>query len=141
MSEHLEQFQPPEEEAQTIKFVEKVAVTDGVTCFVYEFVEDGSRDLGIVTVEPGKKTPLQLVLQGSLTIEGHISGNGKLVVDHENGNRSVYVVSDEQPLAAPVAIQVGDILQWQADENSTLTFFEICYPPYQEGRFKNLKGD
>lgn len=140
MFEHLKWFQVPEEEqTSSIQFVETVHVADGVTCDVYEFVEDGSRDLAIVTVEPDKKTPLHLVIDGTLTVEGHISGSGKLVVDHENGKRSVYVVSDEHPLPQPVILQIGDIVQWQASQDTALVFYEICYPPYQEGRFKDLE--
>jgi hypothetical protein len=26
-----------------------------------------------------------------------------------------------------------------ADKNSTLVFSEVCYPPYEDGRFENLE--
>ncbi len=29
-------------------------------------------------------------------------------------------------------------MQWQADPNSPLEAYEICYPPYQDGRYENL---
>ena len=34
-------------------------------------------------------------------------------------------------------IEVGDIIQWQAVED--LVVFEVCFPPYEDGRFENLK--
>jgi hypothetical protein len=35
-------------------------------------------------------------------------------------------------------ISIGDIIQWRADDNSDLEVYEICFPPYEPGRFKNL---
>ena len=31
-------------------------------------------------------------------------------------------------------------MQWEASKNSNLVFYEVCYPPYQDGRFENLAG-
>ena len=50
---------------------------------------------------------------------------------------SVFEVSPEhEGFSHPV--EIGEIMQWQADENESLVVFEICFPPYQDGRFENL---
>jgi hypothetical protein len=36
-----------------------------------------------------------------------------------------------------VIVKVGETMQWVAAE-SGLTFYEICEPPYIDGRFENL---
>ena len=35
-----------------------------------------------------------------------------------------------------VEIKVGDLVQWEATKD--LVFAEICYPPYEDGRFENI---
>jgi len=37
-----------------------------------------------------------------------------------------------------IEICVGDEMKWRADNNSELIFAEICYLPYEDGRFKVL---
>lgn len=39
-----------------------------------------------------------------------------------------------------VEIKVGQSLQWTADEQSDITFYEICDPPYNESRFLDLEN-
>jgi hypothetical protein len=29
-------------------------------------------------------------------------------------------------------------MQWFADDDSSLTAYEICYPPYEDGRYENI---
>jgi hypothetical protein len=52
-------------EAETLKpkFIETMVVKEGVECDVYGFEGDTSKDLGIVRVKKGHKTPLQRVLK------------------------------------------------------------------------------
>lgn len=73
-----------------VNFVETVDVREGVKCDVYEYVQDSSKDLGIITISPGKNTPLQRVLNGDKTIEGYISGKGKLTITKPNGQKNVF---------------------------------------------------
>lgn len=54
---------------EDFEFVETTDVKEGVRCHVYEYKHDDSRDLGIVEVEKGYKTPKQKVLLGDKTIE------------------------------------------------------------------------
>ncbi|MDP2585305.1 MAG: hypothetical protein Q8P29_00325, partial [Candidatus Levybacteria bacterium] len=65
--------------SRPVKFVETEQVANGVKCDVYSFVDDPSKDLGIIKIQPGFKTPRQRVMQGEKTIEGHIFGKGKLI--------------------------------------------------------------
>ncbi len=123
-------------------FVETISVAPGVTCDVYTHPETGKRDLGIINIEPGHKTPRQRVLEGTSTIEGYISGRGRLVIEEENGERYEFPVN---PTSEGFAheIKVGQIMQWLADPDSDepLVAFEICFPPYEDGRFENLKEE
>ncbi len=120
-----------------IIFVESVEVTTGVVCDVYKFEEDESKDLGIIEIKAGMKTPSQKVLKGERTVEGFISGYGELIIIKENGEKVAYIVGNETKYFSRV-IQLGEIMQWQADPDSDLKVYEVCYPPYKEGRYENL---
>lgn len=114
-------------------------VKEGVECDTYLFNEDDTRDLAIVRVAGGFKTPLQKVLQGSQTVEGYISGSGTLTVTATNGEIRVYAFKDGGE-ARQVQVGIGEIMQWVADADSNLVFYEVCFPPYQDGRFEVLPG-
>ncbi|MCB9813269.1 MAG: hypothetical protein H6772_02570 [Pseudomonadales bacterium] len=118
------------------KFIVSSEVFPGVVCDVYLHPETKERDLGVIYIESGKKTKPQKVLTGQETIEGYISGKGRLIILKPNGEKLVFEVSPETE-GFSHTIEVGDIMQWQSDEN--LVVFEICYPPYQDGRFENLE--
>ena len=47
-----------------VTYVETMQVKDGVSCDVYTFDNDNSKDLAIVTVDKGSKTPLQKIQKG-----------------------------------------------------------------------------
>ena len=118
---------------QLVSFVETLDVADGVACDVYTFDGDTTKDLGMIRIEPGRKTPLQKVLKGDKTVEGYISGKGKLKITKPNGKQVVYT----EPFAITVA--VGELMQWEADPDSDLSVYEICLPPYEDGRYENIK--
>lgn len=120
-----------------VEFVETMNVKDGVVCDVYSFVGDTTKDLGVVTVKRGHKTPLQRVLEGDKTIEGFVSGNGTLTVKSTNGEKKAYQFNDDDD-ATFVEVAVGETMQWSAD--SDLVFYEICHPPYSAGRFENVEA-
>lgn len=125
-------------ETLPIKFVEETTITAGVVCQTYLFEADSTKDLAVVTVEPGAKTPLQKIQQGDKTIEGWISGAGTLTIYHAAGEQRTYQLNGKSSLPFSVEVEVGQTMQWQAAPNSILTFYEICYPPYQEGRYETL---
>ncbi len=120
-----------------VSFIETVHVTDGVECDVYAFDNDSIKDLGIIRVHPGCRTPLQRVLKGEKTIEGFVSGNGTLTITKLDGNSTVYRF-DEKSKGEPVVVAIGETMQWQATQESELIAYEICFPPYQDGRYENL---
>lgn len=120
-----------------VSFVETMQVTDGVECEVYSFVKNEGRDLGIIKIEPGKKTPLQRVLQGEKTIEGFLAGKGKLTVTKTDGTQKIHVADGTKPIV--VTVQIGETMQWEADPDSNLVAFELCFPPYEDGRFENIE--
>jgi hypothetical protein len=115
-------------------FVETMKVAEGVECDVYKFVGDDSKDLGIIRIKAGCKTPLQKVLQGDRTVEGFISGKGRLVVTIPGGAQRIYNGGND----LAVELKIGELMQWQADSDYDLEVYEICFPPYEAGRFENL---
>lgn len=123
-------------EDQKVKYIETTDVKPGVSCDVYEFDNDKDKDLAIVRVEPGKTTPLQLIVEGEVTIEGYVDGAGELSVIKKSGQIETHLFNKTKP--GQVRLGIGDTMQWEADEEQGLTFFEICYPPYSDGRFQNL---
>jgi hypothetical protein len=98
------------------------------------FPDDPSRDLGIVYVSRGYKTPLQKVLLGEVTIEGYLEGEGALTV--KGVDEQVYTFDENNP--GEVAVSIGQVMQWEASGDSDLVFYEICQPPYEDGRFENI---
>lgn len=133
--EYLAEFEF-EGTSRPILFVETELITEGVECDVYAFPQDTSMDLGIIRIEPGYRTPLQRVLHGQRTIEGYMSGEGQLSVTRSDGNNEIYQV-DPMTGKLSVDINIGDLMQWQAG-SARLIAYEICIPPYQDGRYKNL---
>ena len=77
-----------------VTYIETMQVKDGVSCDVYTFDTDNSRDLAIVTVDKGFKTPLQKILKGNITTEGFVSGTGSLTVTQADGQVKTYTFSD-----------------------------------------------
>lgn len=120
-----------------IAYAETLRVKDGVECDVYTFIGDDSEDLAIVRVSKGFKTPLQKILQGDKTIEGYLDGKGTLTVQHEDDTSKSYTF-DATSTKNEVEVKVGQIMQWTASSDTGLTFYEICKPPYNDGRFENL---
>ncbi len=117
-----------------VAYIETQQVQEGVSCDIYVFTNDSSCDLGIVSVKKGYKTPKQKILFGEMTIEGYLSGTGTLTVTSPTGAQKTYSF---QGITTEVIVGIGDTMQWLAD--SDLVFYEICYPPYQEGRFQNIE--
>ncbi len=121
-----------------IQFIERTEVTSGVVCDVYKFINENEKDLGIITISPGKKTPKQLILDGEKTVEGYVSGKGKLYVRKKDQLESIYEVGGNQTVNFSIELKKGDSRQWLASNGDELCVYEICYPPYQDGRFKTI---
>jgi hypothetical protein len=123
-----------------IAYVETTQVKEGVSCDVYRFAEDNSKDLAIVTVTQGAKTPLQRVVRGISTIEGFYDGAGTLTVKLDDGTEQLYRFEpgDNARMQAGIQIEIGQQMQWAADKGEDLVFYEVCDPPYEDGRFVNL---
>ena len=124
-------------QGESINFIETQKVKEGVTCDTYSFNENLEKDLGIVTVAKNTCTPLQKILKGEKTIEGYVKGGGKLIVTQSNGETVEYIFPDDQK---EVELYVGDTMRW-CTTSSDLVFYEICYPPYEDGRFENLSSE
>lgn len=119
-----------------VRFIETQTVKEGVECDIYVFTADSSKDLAIVRVAKGYKTPLQRVLLGDRTIEGFYDGVGTLTVRSASGQTDEYAFNPSDN--KEVVVEVGQIMQWYANGDTDLTFYEICEPPYADGRFENL---
>jgi hypothetical protein len=124
---------------QPVEFIETTKeVSPGAECDVYKFVGDDTKDLGIIRIEPGCKTPLQRVLNGDKTIEGYVSGSGRLTVRRSNNIITIVDLTGEPTDHLSIEVKVGDTMQWKASPNSKLVAYEVCIPPYADGRFENL---
>jgi len=120
---------------ESVDFVENIKVKKGVVCDIYSFKNNQEKDLGIVRVETGKKTPLQKVLKGDKTLEGYLSGSGVLTITNLSGQEIIHSFEKNSDISE-VEVNVGELMQWESIED--LVFYELCYPPYQEGRYQNL---
>lgn len=125
---------------QAVSFAKTTHIADGVDCDVYKFNGDPTKDLGIIRIAPGSKTPLQKVLNGDRTIEGYISGRGKLTITKADGKQQVYDVNGELEKPVIITVEIGELMQWEAtaDAKSGLVAYEICFPPYEDGRYENI---
>ena len=122
-----------------ITFVETQQIKEGVVADIYTFDGDSSKDLAIVHVTKGYKTPLQRILKGTKTIEGYMNGNGTFTVTSRDGSVKTYTFtenSDNNP-AIETEVHIGELVQWSAETD--LNFYEICEPPYEDGRFEDLE--
>ena len=135
---HLTTFRRNNED-HPVTYIETLQVKEGVECDTYSFVGDATQDLAIVRVTKGFKTPLQRILQGNKTVEGFFAGKGTLTVQTEDGTTNTYQLDANSP--KEVEVTVGQLMQWTAPADTDLTFYEICDPPYQDGRFKDLPED
>ena len=127
-------------EGQTVPvvFLETFRIANGVECDVYTFVGDTTRDPGIIRIAAGCRTPRQQVLQGDRTVEGYISGKGKLTISKPDGSKVVHPADPSSSIPPQITVAIGEIMQWEAAPTSDLIAYEICFPPYQDGRYKNL---
>ena len=121
-----------EDKKQKVKFVETLKIAEGVECDVYIFPDDASKDLAIVRIVKGSKSPRQKEIDGVRTLQIYVSGEGKLVVEKPDESRKIY----QTPVEKTVEVKIGEIMQWFA--KSDLVYYEICYPPYKDGRYINL---
>ena len=67
-------------------------------------------------------------------LKGYINGKGTLVVINKKGETITYSFPNKN--CSSVTLHIGDTMQWFAEDD--LVIFEICYPPYEDGRFENL---
>jgi len=123
---------------QSVVFIETIQIPTGEECDVYKFENDPSKDLGIIRMKPGGKTPLQKILKGDRTIEGYVSGRGRLTITGTDGKRVVYKVDEETGKSFSVWVEIGECMQWEADKDSELVAYEVCLPPYEDGRYENI---
>lgn len=120
--------------SKPVQYLETVEVKAGVICDVYKFTNDDLRDLGIIRVDAGYATPLQKVLKGTKTIEGYVRGSGRLTVSDDRG--TIFYDFSAETIGNEVEVFVGQTMQWTAKDD--LTFYEICEPPFEEGRFQDI---
>ena len=126
-----------EGQSQRVSYLGTSAVTEGVECDVYEFEGDKTKDLGIIRISAGAKTPLQRVLKGDRTVEAYISGRGRLVLRRKDATEDEIHPAEEGQRFS-VDVHEGDTMRWEAADDSGLVVSEVCFPPYEDGRYENL---
>lgn len=110
-------------------------VVDGVVCEVFRFTGMTACDLAIVTMEPFAKTPIQVVRDGLVTFEEAITGDEGTRLRVLRGGK--YEVVQCGPDIPRTPILPSDVMQWTAGVKGAI-FSEICWPPFEEGRFGTL---
>ena len=123
---------------EPVRYLETTVVKDGVECDIYEFSNDTSRDLAIIRVHGGYTTPLQRILKGESTTEGFLEGKATLTVTPPEGESQIHYFSSPSDVGKEVVVAIGQTMQWAASKEAGLVFYEICEPPYEDGRFENL---
>ncbi|KKS22498.1 MAG: hypothetical protein UU80_C0006G0024 [candidate division WWE3 bacterium GW2011_GWA1_41_8] len=121
---------------QEVIFKESETLPGGTEVDIYEFAGDPTKDLAIYKT---KKTPLQRVEGGERTVEGYISGVGKLRIGKPDGTYITFYVGGGNLKELRVDVEIGQTMQWIADKNSILVGYEVCLPPYEPGRFTDLE--
>jgi hypothetical protein len=121
-------------QGEAVTYMETQQIIEGVEADLYLFTGNSSKDLAIVRVAAGHTTPLQRILTGEKTVEGYLDGHATLTVTHMDNTQSV--ISYPGNANQEISVAINETMQWLAD--SDLTFYEICWPPYEDGRFKNL---
>ena len=123
-------------EVLDLKYESTNEVKTGVMCDVYSVRERTDVDFAFVKMESGCSTPLQLVLGGEKTVEIHLSGAGQFFFqENEQAEPEVFRLEDGKPFQ--LTIPIGSKVRWTAE--TELTFVEVCYPPYEDGRYRNLE--
>jgi hypothetical protein len=125
-----------------VRMTGSIAVAEGVVCDTYLFEGDNSRNLGIIKIEPGCKTPHQRVVGGVRTNESYVAGAGRFHfgVGVNYSDELTYGVTMAPDVNNPFAMDMnhGNVMQWAAEPDQSLVVAEICWPPYADGRFENL---
>lgn len=118
-----------------VQFIETQNVRSDVACDVYSFGDDDSKDLGIIRIAKGASTPKQEIMKGDKTIKGFLQGHADFTFSRLGSADTVYDYTDDS-YGNDVFLGVGDVMQWRAIEDTVC--YEICYPPFADGRFKEL---
>ena len=50
--------------------------------------------------------------------------------------RETYTLNDGDTFQ--IDVMIGEVMQWRTTGNVDLIFYEICFPPYADGRYQNL---
>ncbi len=117
-----------------MEFVETEQIAPGVECDVYHLDGEDKFDIGLISMQPGSRTPRQIVRKGDMTIENVVSGNGLLIIKRPNSPAIAYPASP----GFSMNVRVGEEMQLCNTGDEELVVYEICVPPYSEGRFENI---
>lgn len=125
-----------DDELLELKYESTNEVKLGVICDVYSVIGRTDLDFALVEMKSGSSTPLQLVKGGERTIEIHVSGVGQFFFqENEKAEPKLFDLEDGKPFK--LTIPIGSKVRWIAETD--LTFAEVCYPPYEDGRYINLE--
>lgn len=68
-----------------------------------------------------------------------MSGGGTLTVWSTDGAPQAYIFEPgDMTDKKGVEVAKGQLMQWSADKGVDLVFYEVCTPPYEDGRFEDL---
>lgn len=66
-----------------------------------------------------------------------MNGTGALTVTAQDGSQKTYTFTGDVEANIETEVHIGELMQWSAETD--LSFYEICDPPYEDGRFEDLE--
>ena len=76
-------------------------------------------------------------MTGDRTVEGFKYRKGILTIYKPDGRQEIFQGDASTGLFA-ADVEVGELMQWEAAEDEMLVAYEVCFPPYEDGRFENI---
>lgn len=118
-----------------VTLIETLDVQEWVECDVYEFTNDITKDLWIVRLSKGIASPRQLIVWWEKTVLWYMSGSWKFVLETEQWKFEYKMRPD---VKFQIVIYKWEKMQWIADMDSELMYYEVYLPPYKDGRYLDL---
>ncbi len=122
-------------EHRPIELCNTEEVAAGVSCEAYEFTGETAYCLAIITMKPFARMPIQVVRGGLVTFEEVITGDEGTRLRVLRAGK--YEVVQSGPHIPSTPILPSDVMQWTAGPKGA-KFSEVCWPPFEEGRFETL---
>lgn len=109
----------------------------GAKCEVYEFDDDNTRDLRVVSVEAGRSTVNQMLVGETKLMIDRLDGSGTVEVGCGCGRRGYYDFSPESGVAS-LELKTDQAIRLHADGMSRFVCAVVFEPPFADENFQRL---